>query len=304
MTMSTLIRVPATSANLGPGFDCLGLALDLWNEIKVDVAGDQLQIIVEGEGKSSIPTDETNAIYQAMQSYAKRHHKVLPTGIFLHCFNRIPLGSGLGSSAAAVVGGILAAGSVLGLAENKATQLEAAAIIEGHPDNVAPCLMGGLVAAFMDEGQVVARNLEVAPLSMILVVPDFQLLTKSSRAVLPVQFSRQDAVFNLSRVVLLTDALAEGDLDLLSLVMQDRIHQPYRIPLIPGAAAVIDAAKKAGAAAVVLSGAGPSLLAVLHSESDRQIVGKAMLGGFSQAGLKARIFTPEIALLGASITAI
>ncbi len=298
--MSYLIRVPATSANLGPGFDCLGLALDLWNEIEVEVTGGRLQISLEGEGKSAIPANENNAIFQAMQLYAKRHHQSLPAGIKIHCRNNIPLGAGLGSSAAAAVGGILVAAAILALPSDKTDQLECATQIEGHPDNVAPCLMGGLVAAIVDHQKVIARSLPIAPLSIIVIVPDFHFPTKASRAALPVDVSRQDAVFNLSRLVFLTDALGKGDLDLLSLAMQDLIHQPYRIPLIPGATAAIAAAREAGASAVVLSGAGPSLLAVLGEKTNEKKVGGAMVQAFSQAGLAARVYSPSISLAGAS----
>lgn len=298
--MSYLIRVPATSANLGPGFDCLGLALNLWNEIEVEVIGEHLQISLEGEGKSSIPTNKNNAIFQAMQRYAERHHRSLPAGIKLHCRNNIPLGAGLGSSAAAAVGGILAAAVILTLPPDKNDQLECATQIEGHPDNVAPCLMGGLVAAIVDQQKVIARSLPVAPLSIIIIVPDYSFPTKTSRAALPVDVSRQDAVFNLSRLVFLTDALGKGDLDLLSLAMQDLIHQPYRIPLIPGATAAISAAKEAGAAAVVLSGAGPSLLAIVGDQTSEKAVSGAMVEAFERAGLSARVFSPGISLTGAS----
>lgn len=302
--MSFLIRVPATSANIGPGFDCLGLALDLWNEIEVEVAGDHLEIILEGEGKSSVPVNENNAIYQAMLGYAVHHHKTLPSGIRLRCRNYIPLGSGLGSSAAAIVGGILAATAILDLPDDKADQLGFATQLEGHPDNVAPCLLGGLVAAIVNEGHVITRKLNIAPLSFVIAVPGFHFPTKTSRAALPVDVSRQDAVFNLSRLVFLIDAFSNGDLDLLSLGMQDLLHQPYRIPLIPGATSAITAAKEASAVAVVLSGAGPSLLAVLRSDADQNKVSKAMIDSFKQAQLNARVFTPGITFAGASITSI
>ena len=302
--MSFLIRVPATSANLGPGFDCLGLALDLWNEIEVEITGDHLQIIVEGEGKSSVPANQNNAIFKAMKTYADQYHRSLPSGIKLHCRNYIPLGAGLGSSAAAAVGGILAASAILELAEDQNDQLNCATQIEGHPDNVAPCLLGGLVSAVIENGQVTARNLPITPLSLVIVVPDFHFPTKASRATLPEKVSRQDVIFNLSRLVCLTDALAKGDLELLPVAMQDRIHQPYRIPLIPGASAAMSAAREAGAAAVVLSGAGPSLLAVLRNASDQKNVSNSMIESFKQAGLSASVLIPGISFNGASITSV
>lgn len=302
--MSTLIRVPATTANLGPGFDCLGLALDLWNDVEVEATGNSLIITVEGEGANEVPTDSSNTIYSAMLVYAQRHNKSLPKGVHLHCRNRIPFGSGLGSSAAAIVSGILAASALLDVPQDVADQLDCATQIEGHPDNVGPCLLGGLVAAILDGQQVIARKLEIAPLSLVIVVPDFHFPTKTARAALPVELSRQDAIFNLGRLALLTNALGKGDMKLLTFAMQDKFHQPFRIPIIPGAAEAISAAKNSGAAAVVLSGAGPSLMAVLHEHNTKNIVGQAMMDTFKSAGLTSRVFTPEIALSGASISVI
>lgn len=299
--MPLLIRVPATTANLGPGFDCLGLALDLWNEVEVETSEDGLQILVTGEGQKEISKDRSNAIYQAMQAYAQRHHKSLPKGIRLRCLNRIPIGAGLGSSAAAAVSGILAASALLKIPANLNDQLECATLIEGHPDNVAPCLLGGLVAAVAEDHQVIARNLPVAPLQLLLVVPDFHFPTRASRATLPPEYSRRDTVFNLGNLALLTHALADGDLDLISQVMLDRLHQPYRVPLIPGAAEAFSSGLNAGAVAVVLSGAGPSLLALLKNSKDRENVGQRMLGAFAKAGIGTRIYTPAISMTGAVI---
>ncbi len=300
--MRHLIRVPATTANLGPGFDCLGLALDLWNDIEVEATGDSLNITIEGEGAGTIPVDQTNTIYKAMQIYAHRHHKTLPDGIQMHCRNRIPVGSGLGSSSAAIVSGILAASVVLDIPQNTFDQLDCAAQLEGHPDNVGPCLLGGLVAAILSDQKVIGRKLEVASLSLMIVVPQYHFPTEMARAALPTELPRQDAIFNLGRLGLLTYAMGRGDLDLLASAMQDKLHQPYRIPVIPGAEEAIAAAMKNGAAAVALSGAGPSLLIVLHSNADRAKVGQAVTDAYKAAGLNSRVFTPEIALSGASIS--
>ncbi len=302
--MRNLIRVPATTANLGPGFDCLGLALDLWNDVEVEAVGNKLSMTVEGEGANEVPLDSSNTIYKAMVTYAQRHHKSLPKGIQMHCRNRIPFGAGLGSSAAAIVSGILAASALLDIPQDVADQLDCATQIEGHPDNVGPCLMGGLVAAIVNDQKVVARKLEVASLSLMVVVPDFHFPTKAARAALPTELARKDAIYNLGRLALLTNAMGRGDLDLLADTMQDKLHQPYRIPAIPGAADAINAATQNGAAAVALSGAGPSLLIVLHNDSERTKVGNAVQTAFKAAGLVARIFTPTIALSGGSISVI
>lgn len=302
--MRYLIRVPATTANLGPGFDCLGLALDLWNDLEVEATGDTLGITVEGEGAKEVPLGSSNTIYKAMLAYAQRHHKTLPPGVNLHCRNRIPFGAGLGSSAAAIVSGILAAAALLEIPQDINDQLDCATQIEGHPDNVGPCLLGGLVAAILSDQKVIARKLEVALLSLMIVVPDFHFPTKNARAALPAELPRQDAIHNLGRLALLIHAMGRGDLDLLASTMQDKLHQPFRIPAIPGAAEAIAAALQNGAAAVALSGAGPSLLIVLHHDAERAKVGQAVSDAFKAAGLSSRVFTPNIALSGASISVI
>ncbi len=302
--MRNLIRVPATTANLGPGFDCLGLALDLWNDVEVEAAGETLSITVEGEGANEVPLDHSNTIYKAMQTYAQRHLKTLPKGVKLHCRNRIPFGAGLGSSAAAIVSGILSAAALLDLPLDIKDQLDCATQIEGHPDNVGPCLFGGLVAAILNDQKVIARKLEVAPLSIMIVVPEFHFPTKTARAALPPELPRKDAIFNLGHLALLLHGLGRGDLGLLAAAMQDKLHQPYRIPVIPGAAEAIAAAMQTGAAAVALSGAGPSLLIVLQNDSERSQVGEAVMSSFRSAGLTSRVYTPAIALSGASISII
>jgi homoserine kinase len=299
--MSVRIRVPATSANLGPGFDCLGMALDLWNEVEIEAAGRRLEMTFEGEGQSVLPADESNAIVQSMAAYAAAHGRSLPAGIRMHCANRIPLGSGLGSSSAAVVAGILAASALLGLNDSQDDQLQFAFEVEGHMDNVAPCLLGGLVVSVVEGKQVVWRKLPVTPFPLAIVLPDYNFPTAQARAALPQQVPHTDAVFNMNRIVLLVEALRAGDPDLLAVAMQDRLHQPYRLPLIPGAEAARKAALEAGAAAVVLSGAGPSLLAVLRDAQDCQPVADAMVRAFGEAGLSARVLSPVICEDGASV---
>jgi homoserine kinase len=302
--MTFLIRVPATTANLGPGFDCLGLALDIWNDLEVIVTGDNLQIELQGKNADFLPATEENAICQSMLAYAKRRQKTLPNGFHLLCTNRIPLGSGLGSSSAAAVAGILAAAAILEIPQDIEDQLDCAEEIEGHPDNVAPCLFGGLVASTIDHGKVIARKLPVSDFSFVIVHPNFIFPTRAARAALPKQVSHRDAVQNSSRVLLLSEALRTGDNDLLRIAMQDRLHEPYRLPLIPGANAAIKAGKNAGAIAVVLSGAGPSLLAFSPSSEANSVIATAIQEAFTQAGLASEILFPKISLDGATITSI
>jgi homoserine kinase len=302
--MSFHVRAPATTANLGPGFDCLGMALDLWNEVDITATGDCLQITIEGEGQPVLPTNQTNAIFRAMEVYALRHDKTLPAGIRIHCQNNIPLGSGLGSSSAAAVAGILCAAALLEIPEKIEDQLNCATQIEGHPDNAAACLLGGLTASLVDHQHVISIRIPVTPLYLVIVTPAYHISTNQARAALPTDVPLKDAIFNMSRVVFLSEALRTGDFDLLALGMQDQLHQPYRIPLIPGAAAAISAAKNAGAAAVVISGAGPSLLAISQKPSELQVIAAAMVDAFKQAGLSSRLFTPEISIKGASVQSV
>jgi len=300
--MTFRIRVPATTANLGPGFDCLGLALDLWNEVEVSVTGDSLKIEIEGLGRNFLPMNHQNAIYYAMQRYANRLGKTLPAGLYLRCVNRIPLGSGLGSSAAAAVAGVLAAEAVLDIPDHSDDRLACAVQLEGHPDNAAPCLLGGLVASSLDNDKIIARKLPVSDFHLVIVHPFFTFPTHAARAALPQNVPYRDAVTNASRVLLLSEALRSGDIDLLAFAMQDRLHEPYRLPLISGASTAIVAAKSAGAVAVVLSGAGPSLLAFSPSSQLDEAIASAMQTAFADAALESEVFYPQIAQSGAEVS--
>jgi homoserine kinase len=294
------VRVPATTANLGPGFDALGLALDLWNEAKFCLTDHkEARIRVTGEGQDSLPVDQHNAILgAALQLFALAGKN--PQGLTIHCLNRIPLISGLGSSSAALLTGMLGANVLLGSLFSNEQILTMATLSEGHPDNVVPAMLGGLVASAVRDDRVVTRKLLVSPTAITVVLPDFYFPTKAAREILPEYVLRQEAVFNLSRAVLVIKALETGDLALLGEVMEDSLHQPYRLPLIPGALSAIQAAKKAGASGVALSGAGPSLIAFSGQPADPGI-GLAMQKAFEQAGLTARIFPLNISQSGASV---
>jgi len=294
------VYVPATTANLGPGFDTLGLALDLWNETEFTQMGEgELALSVSGEGEKMLPTDETNAIAAAaLQLYALVGKD--PAGLGIRCVNRIPLISGLGSSSAALLAGMLGANALLGEPFSRQDILTMATENEGHPDNVVPAMLGGLVASVIRGEQIVTRKLLVSPMSITVVFPDFYFPTKTARAILPDYVLRQDAIFNVSRAVLVFKSLETGDLVLLGEVMEDALHQPYLLPLIPGAQAAMQAARQAGASAVALSGAGPSLIAFSRQPADAGI-GLAMQQAFEQAGLTARIFPLNISQSGASV---
>lgn len=292
------VRVPATTANLGPGFDALGMALSLWNEaVFIPTNDSSIGIQVYGEGKQALPSDERNLVLgSAFQLYALVGAS--PAGIRVYCLNRIPLASGLGSSSAAMLTGLLGANYLLGQPLSPEELLNLAAQNEGHPDNVAPALLGGLVAAVLQGEKVIACRWPVKPLAVTVVLPDFSFPTRVARAVLPSLIDRQDAIYNLGRVPLVLWALEKGDLDLLREVMDDRLHQPYRLPLIPGAEAAMEAARKAGAA-VALSGAGPALIA--FSAGHQPAIGDAMQCAFRQAGLSSRVFHLRVSRQGAVV---
>ncbi|SRR5581483_7365529 len=298
--MKIKIKVPATSANLGPGFDALGLALDLWNETEFTPA-DTFSLRIEGEGAERLAPNPRNLIVRSMQKVYDAAGKQMPA-LEIHCLNRIPLGAGLGSSAAAIITGLLAANALLDSFLSNDEILNLATEIEGHPDNVAPALMGGLVVSTMNEGEVIGHKIvgtsHDSSLHVTIVVPDFHFPTKQARAVLPKHVPMKDAIHNISRAVLVTEALHDGDLDLLAKVMDDTLHQPYRLPLIPGAREAMDAAKQAGAAAA-LSGAGPSLIA-FASKRDSGI-GSAMKREFESAGLSTRVFELGVSEEGAKV---
>jgi len=302
--MKVLVKVPATTANLGPGFDALGLALNLWNETEFTATDDRkIALTIEGEGESILPRDANNAIVDAALQIYERAGKPCP-GLRIHCRNRVPLGSGLGSSSAALLTGLLGANAVLGNPLSDEEILKLAIETEGHPDNVAPAMLGGLVASIVYEERVISLKLPAranrGSIHVTVVLPDFDFPTKQARAILPKQVERKDAIYNISRAVLVTEALRTGDLDLLGKAMTDALHQPYRLPLIPGAQAAMEAARHAGTAAVALSGAGPSLIA--FSSKENPAVGAAMKRAFEQAGLSARIFELSTSYEGAEVT--
>jgi homoserine kinase len=301
--MKVLVKVPATTANLGPGFDALGLALDLWNEAEFTAVDDKkISLSLEGEGVDQLPTDANNAIVDAALQVYDLAGKPCP-GLHIHCVNRVPLGSGLGSSSAAMLTGLLGANALLGEPFTREKILKLAIENEGHPDNVAPAMLGGLVASIIHESHVVSLRLTLTgqhtPIYITVVFPEFDFPTKQARAILPRQIERKDAIYNISRAVIVTEAFRVGDMKMLGEAMTDRLHQPYRLPLIPGAQAAMDAMKKAGAEAVALSGAGPSLIA--FSSNNEKAIGEDSKWVFEEAGLPARVFRLKISRKGAEV---
>lgn len=257
------LTVPASSANLGAGFDALGLALTLYNRVWMEEADG---CFIESKDTVPIPTDPSNAIYKTVKHLYEQCGRPFP-GLHIVQENNIPMTRGLGSSSACLVAGLLGGNRLLGEPFRKKELLDRAAQLEGHPDNVAPALLGGLVTAVMEDGEVHAVSVPVNPKFRFAVfVPSFELPTEKARAVLPTQVSRVDAVYNLSRAALMTASLFSGDVNNLRIASQDRLHQPYRFPFIPNGERVVKLAYDLGAYCVCISGAGPSLLAITEDE--------------------------------------
>ena len=295
--MRVHVRVPATSANLGAGFDALGLALALYNEVTATEA-DGVTVALEGQGSGRLPTGGDNVVARGVrQAYdaAARPFK----GVALTCVNRIPSARGLGSSAAAWVGGLLAGNALLGGPLSREALLALAARAEGHPDNAAAALYGGLtVSCALGDGRIATVSLPVpGTLRWIVLVPETTSSTADARAVLPDSVPRGDAVFNVQRVSLLLAGLQSGRVDVLAAALDDRLHQPYRRRFFPWMTAVIDAAREAGALGGVLSGAGPSVLAAVSGDADA--VARAMEGALAAAGLRGRAHTLAVDTEGA-----
>ncbi len=300
MRPSVTVTVPATTANLGPGFDCLGLALTLYNRVTMTDAAATFTIHVTGEGAAWLPTDESNLVWQSAQRLFETVGK-WPSGVQIEQENQIPAGSGLGSSAAAVVSGLVAANALVKAGLSPSELLQLATEIEGHPDNVAPALFGGLTLINHTDHGLHLEQIPVPPLTVVIVLPAFDLPTAQSRAALPPQIPLKDAIFNIGRMGLLVRALQTGDHHKLCVAMQDRLHQPYRLPLVPGLGEAFAAAYSAGASAVALSGAGPSLIA--FAPHNHEAIVAACTRAFAQAGLTSRAWVLSVDNTGTKCSA-
>lgn len=280
------VQVPATTANLGPGFDCLGMALELYNIVEFSKISRGLVIEVEGDNADKLPRDEKNLVYRAARRVFERGRRV-PEGLRIKLANNIPVGRGLGSSAAAVVGGIIAAGKMCGTNLSMREMLNLACSIEGHPDNIAPALLGGLVIYTSLEGEITWTKIDLPPaIKAVIAIPDFTMNTRDAREALPQLVTMRDAVYNISRAALLVAALQKGDLSILGTAMDDRLHQPYRQGAIPGFKKVISAARLAGARGVALSGAGPTIVAL--ADGNFELIAEVMKNTFRECGVGAR----------------
>lgn len=274
------IRIPATSANLGAGFDALGLALTYYNHVQMEESD---AVEISSADGIEVPTDEKNLIYVSAKDLFEVCGKKLH-GLKLVQTNNIPMARGLGSSSACIVAGLYGANHLLGNPLTTDDLVDLAAQIEGHPDNTAPALLGGIVTAVFDGRKVHWVKQEVfTKLKFTAIIPDFELKTEKARACLPKEVSHKDAVYNLSRAALFSASLLTGKFENLRTAVHDRLHQPYRMELIPHCREVFDIAYNHGAYGVYISGAGPTIMAICDEEN-RFFAGK-MRFSLENAGL-------------------
>ena len=292
------VTVPATSANLGPGFDCLGVALTLHNSFTFWRGETETRFEISGIDAHKLPVNEQNLVYQSAMALFERVGQ-RPFPLHVRQSNQIPVGSGLGSSSSAVIAGLMGANCFLERPLSRDEILQIAIDIEGHPDNVAPAMHGGLILSVMHSEGVIIEPIPTPLLQAVIVLPDFHLLTEESRAALPTQLTRQDAIFNSSRLALLVRTLERGQFDKLRIAMQDQIHQPFRLPQIPGTETAMAAAYEAGALGVALSGAGPSLLALVAKNAAP--VAEVMQAAFQEAGLSSRAWQLSLDTQGTTV---
>lgn len=274
MSNVVTVTIPATTANLGPGFDCLGAALSLQNQFRfsLDSSSDTFNITVSGLEAERVATDESNLAYQA---FIKLYQYIgqSPPPVAIAITLKIPLARGLGSSATAIAAGLVGANVLAGSPLSMEEMIDLAIAIEGHPDNVVPALIGGcrLATLATDGTWAIADIPWDASVVPVVAIPDFELSTAEARRVLPQDYSRADAIFNMGHLGLLLRGLETGREDWLRAALQDRIHQPYRQALIKGYEAVQTAALDAGAYGLVISGAGPALLALTHNDQAAEV---------------------------------
>ena len=267
MPQQVTVLVPATTANLGPGFDCLGMALDIWNRIEVSPGG-TAGVHVEGEGGDSLSAGTDNLVYRAAQRYYQESGADMPP-LSITCHNQIPLARGLGSSSAAIVGGLLAASAAAGESQPDMDLVwRLAADMEGHPDNITPALFGGCQIVVRDGETLVHAPIPVPDgLQAVLFIPETPMPTDQARGLLSPDVSREDAVYNLGRVGLLVNALATGRLEDLKVATQDRLHQPARQTLLPVMRLLLQSALDGGALGAFLSGAGSTVMALTRGSA-------------------------------------
>jgi len=309
------VRVPATSANMGPGFDCLGCCVDMWSEVTVE-RSDRFEIVASGDGAEQMPLDDTNYVVVGLKAAFEAANKPIPL-LKYTIVSTIPFARGLGSSSAAIVAGIIAglvlAGHRLPCWGSEAL-LQIAATIEGHPDNVAPAIYGGIQLGIHNGSRWITERIPTPPgMQLVMFVPDFIGKTSTARAALGPTVTRKEASFNVGRVAYLVNALCQGNLDCLKEGVEDALHQPQRGDAIyPYLYPMITAATAAGANACYLSGAGPTVMALTSGasgdiftqrvqERNDVAVANAMRRAAQEKGIEGKVFVTSIASEGAKV---
>jgi len=295
------VRVPGSTANLGSGFDVLGLALGLYNTIEIEGIARGVELTVEGEGADHLQRNAERSLVVRAARAAFAHLGVTPPGLRIHLKNEIPLKRGLGSSGTACLGGIVGAAELVGQPLSPADVLRLALPLEGHPDNITPSLVGGLTATCVSEGTVRYVKIPIPKaIQVVAVIPDRELSTAEARRALPPQVPLADAVYNVGRAAMLVGALVTGDLSLLDEATRDRLHQPYRAKLLPGMDEVLETGRRAGALAAFLSGAGSTVVALVDREAEA--VGREMVDAWARKGIRAQAKVLTIDLEGVRLS--
>mgnify|MGYP001809729373 CR=1 FL=1 len=310
--MKVTVKVPATTANFGAGFDCFGMALPIYNVITIEETvlpgtGIEINIMSETDNDDEfaiehIPKDENNIIYKAVEMLYNSIGQS-PSELKINIKSQIPIAKGLGSSAAIIVGGLLAANELLGKPADEAALLSIATEVEGHPDNVVPAIIGGLVLTSQEEdGSIVYRKLTwPEEWHLTICVPDYELATDISRSVLPKEIPLQNATFNTRRTAMFIEALHTKDAELMKLALQDKLHQPYRTKLVPGLQDIMDNLKhEENVIGCVLSGAGPSIL-IISQKNNLDRIKSIVSDTWENYNVKTDIHTYKVEEKGAQV---
>lgn len=308
--MKVSVRVPATTANIGPGFDCFGIALPIYNIITLEetvypTTGLQINVFTNQEEEFEnfhVPTDESNIVYKAVE-LLYNYTGQTPPALRINIQANIPIAKGLGSSASVIVGGVMAANKLLGDPADEAALLSIANEVEGHPDNIAPAMLGGFIlSSIEDDGSVVYRKIAwPEEWNLTVCVPDYELTTQISRSVLPQTVSLSDAAFNARSCAMFIEALHTKDAELMKLALRDKLHQPHRIRLIPGFSEIVTSLKEIdNVLGTVLSGAGPSILVISQGNNLEEIKG-IIRNIWEEQAIKADVKTLEVDTKGAVI---
>lgn len=310
--MKVSVKVPATTANLGPGFDCMGMALPIYNTVTIEETvlpgtGIEINVISEDDKADElslehIPLDENSIIYKAVELLYNSIGQT-PSELKITIHTQIPVARGLGSSASVIVGGLLAANELLGCPADEAALLSIATEVEGHPDNVTPAIVGGLVITSSEEdGSIVYKKLDwPKEWSITVCIPEYELATDISRSVLPKEVPMQDAVFNIKRMGMFVHAIHTKDSALMKLALKDKLHQPYRMKLVPGLEKITENLKhEENVLGCVLSGAGPSIL-IISEKNNLDKIKSIVRDTWNDLNIKAEIITLPVEENGAEV---